>query len=68
MLMFYVHDSVFISPSTLHFCRLKLSNFMQLLYELCVDPLTSAPTMDLLSTKKYQFYVKVLFLYHDDML
>ncbi|XP_051130999.1 nuclear pore complex protein NUP205 [Andrographis paniculata] len=32
----------------------------QLLYELCVDPLTSAPTMDLLSTKKYHFFVKHL--------
>ncbi|KAL6555058.1 hypothetical protein OROGR_006316 [Orobanche gracilis] len=32
----------------------------QLLYELCVDPLTSAPTMDLLCTKKYQFFVKHL--------
>ncbi|CAA0815850.1 Nuclear pore complex protein NUP205 [Striga hermonthica] len=32
----------------------------QLVYELCVDPLTSAPTMDLLCTKKYQFFVKHL--------
>lgn len=32
----------------------------QLLYELCLDPLTCSPTMDLLSTKKYQFYVKHL--------
>lgn len=32
----------------------------QLLYELCVDPLTCGPTMDLLSTKKYQFFVKHL--------
>ncbi|KAI5665252.1 hypothetical protein M9H77_24575 [Catharanthus roseus] len=32
----------------------------QLLYELCVDPLTSGPTMDLLSTKKYHFFVKHL--------
>lgn len=32
---------------------------MQLLYELCVDPLTRVPTMDLLSNKKYQFFVKV---------
>ncbi|KAL8040622.1 hypothetical protein ABFX02_10G109900 [Erythranthe guttata] len=32
----------------------------QLLYELCVDPLTSAPIMDLLSTKKYHFFVKHL--------
>ncbi|KAK6156483.1 hypothetical protein DH2020_010731 [Rehmannia glutinosa] len=32
----------------------------QLLYELCVDPLTSAPTMDLLCAKKYQFFVKHL--------
>ncbi|XP_011093564.1 nuclear pore complex protein NUP205 isoform X1 [Sesamum indicum] len=32
----------------------------QLLYELCVDPLTSAPTMDLLCSKKYQFFVKHL--------
>ncbi|XP_028801287.1 nuclear pore complex protein NUP205-like [Neltuma alba] len=33
---------------------------LQLLYELCVDPLTSVPTMDLLSNKKYQFFVKHL--------
>ncbi|KAK4265201.1 hypothetical protein QN277_026284 [Acacia crassicarpa] len=33
---------------------------LQLLYELCVDPLTSIPTMDLLSNKKYQFFVKHL--------
>ncbi|XP_031385732.1 nuclear pore complex protein NUP205 isoform X2 [Punica granatum] len=33
----------------------------QLLYELCLDPLTSGPIMDLLSTKKYQF-----FAYHLD--
>ncbi|KAL3643098.1 hypothetical protein CASFOL_013913 [Castilleja foliolosa] len=32
----------------------------QLLYELCVDPLTSAPTVDLLCMKKYQFFVKHL--------
>lgn len=32
----------------------------QLLYELCVDPLTCIPTMDLLSNKKYQFFVKHL--------
>lgn len=32
----------------------------QLLYELCVDPLTSGPIMDLLSTKKYQFFLKHL--------
>ncbi|KAL0410678.1 UNVERIFIED_CONTAM: Nuclear pore complex protein [Sesamum latifolium] len=32
----------------------------QLLYELCVDPLTSAPTMDLLCSRKYQFFVKHL--------
>lgn len=32
----------------------------QLLYELCVDPLTSAPTMDLMCTKKYHFFVKHL--------
>ncbi|XP_077210823.1 nuclear pore complex protein (DUF3414) isoform X2 [Tasmannia lanceolata] len=28
----------------------------QLLHELCMDPLTCGPTMDLLSTKKYQFF------------
>ncbi|KAH7657158.1 nuclear pore complex protein Nup205 protein [Dioscorea alata] len=28
----------------------------QLLYELCLEPLTSVPIMDLLSTKKYQFF------------
>lgn len=33
--------------------------FLQLLYELCLDPLTCGPTMDLLSNKKYQFFVKV---------
>ncbi|KAI3814618.1 hypothetical protein L1987_14258 [Smallanthus sonchifolius] len=32
----------------------------QLLYELCSDPVTSGPTLDLLSTKKYQFFVKHL--------
>ncbi|KAL7600679.1 hypothetical protein Lser_V15G24008 [Lactuca serriola] len=32
----------------------------QLLYELCSDPLTCGPTIDLLSTKKYQFFVKHL--------
>ncbi|XP_072964597.1 nuclear pore complex protein NUP205 [Typha angustifolia] len=32
----------------------------QLLYELCLDPLTCGPTMDLLSTKKYQFFTKHL--------
>lgn len=32
----------------------------QLLYELCLDPLTAGPTMDLLSTKKYQFFSKHL--------
>ncbi|MCH81543.1 nuclear pore complex protein Nup205-like, partial [Trifolium medium] len=31
-----------------------------LLYELCIDPFTSAPTMDLLSNKKYGFFVKHL--------
>ncbi|KAK4781282.1 hypothetical protein SAY87_017388 [Trapa incisa] len=29
----------------------------QLLYELCLDPLTAGPTMDLLGTKKYHFFV-----------
>ncbi|GMN58168.1 hypothetical protein TIFTF001_027268 [Ficus carica] len=32
----------------------------QLLYELCLDPLTCGPTMDLLSSKKYQFFVRHL--------
>ncbi|XP_026656857.2 nuclear pore complex protein NUP205 isoform X1 [Phoenix dactylifera] len=32
----------------------------QLLYELCLDPLSSGPVMDLLSTKKYQFFSKHL--------
>ncbi|XP_024980449.1 nuclear pore complex protein NUP205 isoform X1 [Cynara cardunculus var. scolymus] len=32
----------------------------QLLYELCSDPLTCGPTIDLLSTKKYRFFVKHL--------
>ncbi|MQL73492.1 hypothetical protein Taro_005836 [Colocasia esculenta] len=30
----------------------------QLLYELCLDPLTAGPTLDLLSLKKYQFFSK----------
>ncbi|CAN0838668.1 Nuclear pore complex protein NUP205 [Linum grandiflorum] len=30
----------------------------QLLYELCSDPITCGPTMDLLSNKKYQFFIK----------
>ncbi|OVA00429.1 Nucleoporin Nup186/Nup192/Nup205 [Macleaya cordata] len=33
----------------------------QLLYELCVDPLTSGPTMDLLSNKRYHFFLKHLY-------
>lgn len=37
--------------------------FVQLLYELCLDPLTGGPTMDLLSNKKYQFFVKVQHAY-----
>lgn len=32
----------------------------QLLYELCLDPLTCGPTMDLLSNKKYQYFLKHL--------
>ncbi|KAF7147071.1 hypothetical protein RHSIM_Rhsim03G0247900 [Rhododendron simsii] len=32
----------------------------QLLFELCSDPLTGGPTMDLLSSKKYQCFVKHL--------
>ncbi|KAM2407196.1 hypothetical protein ACFX1X_026411 [Malus domestica] len=32
----------------------------KLLYELCLDPLTGGPTMDLLSSKKYQFFIKHL--------
>ncbi|GAB4828290.1 hypothetical protein Ancab_035204 [Ancistrocladus abbreviatus] len=32
----------------------------QLLYELCVDPFTCGPIMDLLSSKKYHFFVKHL--------
>lgn len=32
----------------------------QLLYELCVDELTSGPMMDLLSNKRYHFFVKHL--------
>lgn len=32
----------------------------QLLYELCIDAFTSVPTMDLLSNKKYRFFVKHL--------
>ncbi|VAI57019.1 unnamed protein product [Triticum turgidum subsp. durum] len=30
----------------------------QLMYELCLDPLTCGPVMDLLSTTKYQFFSK----------
>jgi nuclear pore complex protein Nup205 len=33
--------------------------WIQLLYELCLDPLTCGPVMDLLSTTKYQFFSKV---------
>ncbi|KAI3919731.1 hypothetical protein MKX01_000172 [Papaver californicum] len=32
----------------------------KLLYELCTDPLTSGPTMDLLSNRRYQFFLKHL--------
>ncbi|KAL5838519.1 hypothetical protein ACOSQ3_015688 [Xanthoceras sorbifolium] len=32
----------------------------QLLYELCLDPLTCGPIMDLLSNRKYQFFAKHL--------
>ncbi|CAH9088046.1 unnamed protein product [Cuscuta europaea] len=32
----------------------------QLLYEMSVDPLTCGPIMDLLSTKRYQFFIKHL--------
>nr|GMD40887.1 nuclear pore complex protein NUP205 isoform X1 [Ipomoea batatas] len=32
----------------------------QLLYELCIDPLTCGPIMDLLSTKRYQFFIKAI--------
>ncbi|XP_009364040.2 nuclear pore complex protein NUP205 [Pyrus x bretschneideri] len=32
----------------------------KLLYELCLDPLTGGPTMDLLSSKKYQFFIRHL--------
>lgn len=34
---------------------------LKLLYELCTDPLTSGPTMDLLSNKRYQFFLKHLY-------
>ncbi|KAK2984101.1 hypothetical protein RJ640_018126, partial [Escallonia rubra] len=45
----------------LHEFGLQMTNrIMQLLYELCSDPLTCGPTMDLLSNKKYQFFVKHL--------
>jgi nuclear pore complex protein Nup205 len=33
---------------------------LQLLYELCLDPVTCGPTMDMLSSKKYQFFIKHL--------
>ncbi|XP_010250099.1 PREDICTED: nuclear pore complex protein NUP205 [Nelumbo nucifera] len=33
---------------------------LQLLYELCLDPLTSGPMLDLLSNKKYRFFLKHL--------
>ncbi|KAJ8753188.1 hypothetical protein K2173_017774 [Erythroxylum novogranatense] len=32
----------------------------QILYDLCLDPLTSGPTMELLSSRRYQFFVKHL--------
>ncbi|KMZ59250.1 hypothetical protein ZOSMA_6G01850 [Zostera marina] len=32
----------------------------QLLYELCSDPLTGGPTMELLNSKRYQFFLKHL--------
>lgn len=41
---------------------ISLNCFVQLLYELCLDPLTCGPTMDLLSNKKYQFFVKVQYV------
>lgn len=56
-----------INPCT--FGELIIGYYMQLLYELCTDPLTGNPMMDLLSTKKYWFFVQVrlcrlkLFLY-----
>ena len=39
--------------------KISIVHIMQLLYELCLDPLTCGPTMDLLSNKKYHFFVKV---------
>lgn len=41
------------------FDELIIGYIMQLLYELCTDPLTCNPMMDLLSTKKYRFFVQV---------
>lgn len=55
----YISRSIIlrISLSYLHF-----PVWIQLLYELCLDPLTCGPVMDLLSTKKYQFFSKVMVL------
>lgn len=44
---------------SLYFGELIIGYYMQLLYELCTDPLTCNPMMDLLSTKKYWFFVQV---------
>ncbi|KAF3668339.1 Nuclear pore complex protein [Capsicum annuum] len=43
-----------------YFGELIIGHCMQLLYELCTDPLTCNPVMDLLSTKKYRFFVQHL--------
>lgn len=55
---FGAHISLFvwIFPTV---CLREFLDYLQLLYELCLDPLTGGPTMDLLSSKKYQFFVKV---------
>lgn len=47
-----------VSLGLMHFRDLEFFP-LQLLYELCVDPLTSGPTMDLLSNKRYHFFLKV---------
>ncbi|KAK4343497.1 hypothetical protein RND71_036591 [Anisodus tanguticus] len=40
--------------------QLIIGYYVQLLYELCTDPLTCNPMMDFLSTKKYWFFVQHL--------
>lgn len=41
------------------FYSFTIFHSLQLLCELSLDPLTSGPIMDLLGSKKYQFYLRV---------